>query len=130
MGTRSTIAIEFADNSVSQVYCHWDGYLDHNGKILAQYYTDPFKVRELLDGGDTSTLANSVEDCEFYTKRGEELRPQRMFKDFAEYQREVQGEEYNYILRRDGKWYVEFYGEYNGTLEQAIMDEQDAKDTA
>ena len=130
MATRSTIALEYADGTVGQIYCHWDGYLDHNGQILQQYYTDPFKVRALLDGGDTSTLANEVEDCEFYTKRGEELNPQRMFKDYAEYMREMQGEEYNYILRRDGKWYVEFYGEYNGTLEQAIMDEQDQKDTA
>jgi hypothetical protein len=130
MATRSTIALEYADGTVGQIYCHWDGYLDHNGKILQQYYTDPFKVRELLDGGDTSTLDNTVEGCNFYTQRGEELNPQRMFKDYAEYLREMQGEEYNYILRRDGKWYVEFYGEYNGTLEQAIMDEQDQKDTA
>jgi len=130
MATRSTIALEYADGTVGQIYCHWDGYLEHNGKILQQYYTDPFKVRELLDGGDTSTLDNTVEGCNFYTQRGEALNPQRMFKDYAEYLREMQGEEYNYILRRDGKWYVEFYGEYNGTLEQAIMDEQDQKDTA
>ena len=130
MATRSTIALEYADGTVGQIYCHWDGYLEHNGQILQQYYTDPFKVRDLLDGGDTSTLDNTVEGCNFYTQRGEELNPQRMFKDYAEYLREMQGEEYNYILRRDGKWYVEFYGEYNGTLEQAIMDEQDAKDTA
>jgi hypothetical protein len=125
MATRSTIALEYADGTVGQIYCHWDGYLDHNGKILQNYYTDPFKVRALLDGGDTSTLADSVEDCEFYTKRGEALNPQRMFKDYAEYLREMQGEEYNYILRKDGKWYVEFYGDYNGSLTQAILDEQD-----
>jgi hypothetical protein len=130
MATRSTIALEYADGTVGQIYCHWDGYLEHNGQILQNHYTDPFKVRSLLDGGDTSTLANDVEDCEFYTKRGEALNPQRMYKDYAEYLREMQGEEYNYVLRKDGKWYVEFYGEYNGSLEQAIMDEQDQKDTA
>jgi len=37
----------------------------------------------------------------------------------------AQSEEYNYILRTDGKWYVEFYGEFDGLLEQAIADEQD-----
>lgn len=110
MATRSTIALEYADGTVGQIYCHWDGYLEHNGKILREHYKDPFKVRALLDGGDTSTLAESVEDCEFYTKRGEELNPQRMFKDFQEYTREAQFEEYDYILRRDGKWYVQFYG--------------------
>jgi hypothetical protein len=110
MATRSTIALEYADGTVGQIYCHWDGYLDHNGKILQGHYTDPFKVRELLDGGDTSTLSESVEDCDFYTKRGEELNPQRMYKDFQEYARECQREEYDYILRRDGKWYVSMYG--------------------
>jgi hypothetical protein len=110
MATRSTIALEYADGTVGQIYCHWDGYLEHNGKILKEHYTDAFKVRDLLDGGDTSTLSDSVEDCEFYTKRGEELNPQRMYKSFEEYTREAQFEEYDYILRRDGKWYVQFYG--------------------
>ncbi len=110
MATRSTIALEYADGTVGQIYCHWDGYLEHNGKILREHYTDPFKVRALLDGGDTSTLSDEVESCDFYTKRGEELNPQRMYKDFQEYQREAQFEEYDYILRRDGKWYVQFYG--------------------
>lgn len=110
MGTRSTIALEYADGTVGQIYCHWDGYLDNNGRILKGYYTDPFKVRELLNGGDMSSLREEVEDCEFYTKRGEELNPQRMYKDFQEYAREAQFEEYDYILRRDGKWYVQFYG--------------------
>ena len=124
MGTRSTIALEYADGTVGQVYCHWDGYLEHNGKILRDYYTDPFKVRNLLDGGDMSSLSETVAGCSFYSERGETC-PQRMYKDFAGFRKEAQGEEYNYILRRDGKWYVEFYGEFDGTLEQAIMDEQD-----
>jgi len=48
-----------------------------------------------------------------------------MYKDYAEYRKEAQFEEYNYILRKDGKWYVEFYGEFDGLLTKAIMDEQD-----
>jgi hypothetical protein len=109
MGTRSTIAMEYADGTVGQVYCHWDGYLEHNGKILRDYYTDPFKVRNLLDGGDMSSLSETVEGCSFYAERGEDC-PQRMYKDFQEYARECQREEYDYILRRDGKWYVSMYG--------------------
>ncbi len=106
------------------MYCHWDGYLEHNGKILQNSYTDPFKVRELLDKGDMSSLSESVEGCNFYSERGENC-PQRMYKDYAEYRKEAQFEEYNYILRKDGKWYVEFYGEFDGLLTKAIMDEQD-----
>lgn len=119
MATRSTIALEYADGTVGQIYCHWDGYLEHNGQILLNEYTDPFKVRELLDGGDMSCLSESVDGCEFYSQRGEDC-PQRMYKNFGEYRREAQSEEYNYILRRDGRWYVEFYGEFDGLLTEAF----------
>jgi hypothetical protein len=60
MGTRSTIALEFADGTVEQVYCHWDGYLEHNGKILQEHYSDPFKLRDLIDMGGISSLGKSI----------------------------------------------------------------------
>ena len=60
MGTRSTIALEYADGTVEQVYCHWDGYLDHNGRILAEHYTDPFKLQELIEQGGISSLGNVI----------------------------------------------------------------------
>jgi len=110
MGTRSTIAIEFADNSVSQVYCHWDGYLDNNGAILSQSYMDPFKVRELIELGDFSSLRDSVEETKegAYSQRGEDCAARR-YKDSDEYFDCCQQEEYDYILRNvDGKavWFV------------------------
>lgn len=119
MGTRSTIALEYADGTVGQIYCHWDGYLEHNGQILLKHYTDPFKVRELLDRGDTSTLDANISGCDFYSNRGDYV-PQRMYKDFAEYQSQASMEEFNYILRRDGKWYVEFHGDFDGLLSEAF----------
>ena len=150
MATRSTIALEFADGTIQQVYCHWDGYLEHNGQILLKNYSDPFKLRDLIDEGDISSLGPNVgrkhafspfegdkadyeaaqqEGCTtFYMRdRGETGCEARKFKDYADYRANAQGEEYNYILRKDGNWYVEFYGEFDGLLTQAIMDEQDAK---
>jgi hypothetical protein len=129
MGTRSTIALEFADGTVGQIYCHWDGYLDHNGKILQGAYTDPFEVRSLLDAGDMSCLGENIEGCEFYSQRGEEC-PQRMFKDFAEYVREAQFEEYDYILRKVGGesvWFVRSYATYDDfiPLEKAFLAEKE-----
>lgn len=126
MATRSTIALEYADGTVGQIYCHWDGYLDHNGEILQSHYTDPFKVRELLDRGDTSTLDHSVAGCDFYKNRGEDC-PQRMFANVSEYVRKAQMEEYNYILRRDGRWYVSSYSTNDEfiTIEEAIKVEKE-----
>ena len=56
MGTRSRIGYELPDHSVVSVYCHWDGYLEHNGRILVQEYLDRNKVQELIDGGAISSL--------------------------------------------------------------------------
>ena len=60
MGTRSTIAIQNANGTVTGIYCHWDGYIEHNGKILAENYTTEAKVRELIALGDLSSLGRTV----------------------------------------------------------------------
>lgn len=60
MATRSTIAMEFPNGTVEQVYCHFDGYLDHNGRILAEHYTDPVKIAELIVLGDLSSLKENI----------------------------------------------------------------------
>ena len=60
MATRSTIALEYADGTVDQIYCHWDGYLDNNGNILREHYMDPFKVQRLMDLGDLSSLGPNI----------------------------------------------------------------------
>ena len=70
MGTRSTIALEFADGTVEQVYCHWDGYLAHNGKILQEHYSDPFKLRDLIDLGDLSSLGRNLGNGHPFSKFG------------------------------------------------------------
>ena len=48
MATRSRIGIQLADESILSVYCHWDGYLAHNGKMLQEYYSNPFILRDLI----------------------------------------------------------------------------------
>jgi hypothetical protein len=56
MATRSTIGVLNTDGSVTAVYCHWDGYPEHNGKILNENYTTEEKVRELIGFGSISSL--------------------------------------------------------------------------
>ena len=155
MATRSTIALEFADGTVQQVYCHWDGYLDNNGKILQEHYSDPFKLRELIDLGDLSSLRSNIgekrpfstfeldknntdynellalyekaeaEDwCNFYGRdRGEANCGAKRFKDYADYVANHQYEEYEYILRKDGNWYVSKHDGPYALLKDAIAQE-------
>jgi hypothetical protein len=60
MGTRSNIAIQEKDGSIRAIYCHWDGYLSHNGKMLFEYYPTAAKVRKLIDLGSISSLAPNI----------------------------------------------------------------------
>jgi hypothetical protein len=120
MGTRSTIALEFADGSVSQVYCHFDGYLDGVGAELVSDYSNPFELQKLIDQGDMSSIG------EPYTGRGESIEDTcaRHFQNFDEYTAECEQEEYDYILRNvDGKatWFVRCYatGSEWVTIEEA-----------
>ena len=71
MATRSIIA-KLDETGVQAIYCHNDGYLSNNGKILDQHYADEDKVNELLAGGDISSLKDTIEDTIFYMRdRGE-----------------------------------------------------------
>ena len=145
MATRSTIALEFADKTVQQVYCHWDGYIDHNGKILFENYSNPFILRDLIDMGDISSLGPKVGTkhpfsphgdgdkaaydaaqeagyTTFYGRdRGEDGVSAKKFKDFADYKANHQYEEYEYILRTDGLWYVSQYGRPYELLSAALQ---------
>jgi hypothetical protein len=120
MGTRSRIGVMHGDKCKS-VYCHWDGYLDHNGRILLEHY-DSAKTNHLVALGDISSLDRTVEIPEgvehtfenpvkgitsFYGRdRGEtgcEFAVDHTFEDFMK-RVDDSGAEYYYIMR-DGVWY-------------------------
>ena len=150
MGTRSTIALEYADGTVEQVYCRWDGYLAHNGQMLQEHYSNPFILRDLIDLGDISSLRPTVGtkhafsrlevpmDGEAYDKlygdmttfygrdRGEDGVSAKKFKDFADYKANHQYEEYEYILRSvhgQAVWFVADHSEDFKPLLQALIHE-------
>ena len=106
MSTRSTIALLNKDGTVSQVYCHFDGYLSNNGRLLNENYGYD-ETEALLKFGDMSGLGADLDDCVFYGRdRGETGTEARVFKDYDEYMSECDWEEYNYIFR-DGEWFYE-----------------------
>ena len=81
MSTRSRIAIENQNGSVTSIYCHFDGYIDSVGKTLFNHY-DQEKLEKLLELGDISSLGESTIDTVAYCRdRGEDLKSQS-FKEF------------------------------------------------
>ena len=135
MGTRSRIGVMHGDK-VKSVYCHWDGYLEHNGAILQEYY-DSAKANNLVALGDMSTLRPQIGEkhafsqfdlppeeveaykeltqdwCTFYGRdRGEtgtEWKVATTFEEFLE-QADGCGAEFYYIMK-DGVWYCGENGE-------------------
>ena len=61
MATRSRIAIEDQTGKVRSIYCHWDGYLSNNGRILLQHYKTQEKVESLIALGSISSLEPETE---------------------------------------------------------------------
>lgn len=47
MSTHCYIAKQIGSNSYRTIFCKLDGYLEVNGSILAQYYTEDEKVDQL-----------------------------------------------------------------------------------
>jgi len=150
MATRSTIALEFADGTIGQVYAHWDGYLAHNGKMLLEYYSNPFILRDLIDLGDISSLRPTIgtkhpfsqfdngmsteefnalyqDMTTFYGRdRGEGQSDATYFKDYEHFLVDGQEEEYDYILRNVNgvaTWFVSDHGGDYMLLTEAIAKE-------
>jgi len=115
MGTRSIISIKNEDETFDAVYCHFDGYPDGEqsvGLTLRMDYTSEEKIRGLISFGDMSCLHPIVEQCEFYTKRGEKLHNYKnMPLDVLRKRAKAIGCEYLYMFYK-GEWnYVELYGD-------------------
>ncbi|MBR0485224.1 MAG: hypothetical protein IJJ69_10665 [Oscillospiraceae bacterium] len=60
MSTRSRIGILNPDGSTRTIYCHSDGYPEHQLPILTQHYSSIEKVEELLNLGDISSLGERI----------------------------------------------------------------------
>jgi len=58
MGTRSAIAVAHGD-VIKAIYCHWDGYLAHNGYILQKHYPSHL-ANQLVSMGDISRLGSEI----------------------------------------------------------------------
>lgn len=90
MGTRSFIVVANPKGDYTGIYCHWDGYPSHNGKLLREHYTTKRLVRNLVNLGDLSSL-------------GERLRPTRPGHS---YDNREEGTTVAYFRDRKEKWVV------------------------
>lgn len=134
MGTRSTIAIQNADGTVTGIYCHWDGYLSHNGYILKEFYTDEAKVRELIALGDLSSLGAEIGEKHPFDERVDaetyaETRCTAYGRDRGEKDVDAKtcdswtallddfGQEYDYLFTPGKGWTVRYFAGWDNAVE-------------
>ena len=69
MATRSLIGKLNSDGTITNIYCHYDGYPEHNGVILQEHYYTPFKVDQLLALGNLSVLGELIGEKQSFDDR-------------------------------------------------------------
>lgn len=136
MGTRSDIIVQLRDGNWSRIYCHWDGYLEHNGRLLQAHYNSQLLAELLIEPGSLSSLAESCDKpdghtfdnrvdgyCVYYGRdRGEaDCEPYVADTLSAAWPPEDTWTEYTYVWSRDhgmpdGAWYVADADESSQTL--------------
>jgi hypothetical protein len=112
MSTRSRIAIENQNGSVTSIYCHFDGYISGVGKLLKEYYTTQAKVEALIELGDISSLDMTPSSTIAYHRdRDEDLYKTSYLcvEDLFDLGFQS-GEEYVYCFTKNNIWLVNEVG--------------------
>lgn len=97
------------DKPYLEIYCHHDGYPEHNGEVLALHYGDYEKVKNLVLCGNTSWIDAGATGVYVENEDWEDNAPERMEQAYP-----VSGDsEYIYVFE-DGKWkFSELHWSYN-----------------
>ncbi len=111
MSTKSLIGVHNkVDNTVDCIYCHFDGYVDHSagvGQLLRIHYNTFEKAQTLLELGDISALAETIESCDAYNDNCK-ARTVR----FDEYNKDSEftlSHDYLYLLKEDTDGYMKWF---------------------
>ena len=143
MATRSMIGQMQDDQTILAIYCHWDGYPEHNGRLLKDHWTDRAKVKQMLDLGDMSVLGEEIgkkhhfddrdgrgNGCAFYGRDRNEDVSNTVYKMASWLECEgYMGAEFLYLQGKDGRWSVsEESGSSPVPVAQAIEERAEALD--
>jgi hypothetical protein len=123
MATRSYIGVRNTDASVDYIYCHFDGYPEHNGAILREHYSNINRVNELLNLGDLSVLGKFIGEKMDFNKRvqdtclayGRDRGESNVSKKNSGYDELITNQNVDYVYVFDGD-YWECHSTYNPEL--------------
>lgn len=119
MATRSRIAVMQKDGSIKSIYCHNDGYPEHVGNMLFNYYNTYKKANSLINLGSLSSIHENLTPkskthhfdnreegvvVAYHRDRGEELTI-NTHESVYEFEKSNCLEGYNYLFD-SGYWFV------------------------
>lgn len=130
MSIRSYIGILTDDEKVKYVYCHFDGYIGYNGKILLENYKNKEIVNELIELGDLSNIAETIDDpytYAYHRNRGEEyegVKPKYFNSENEYWGHHDVFIEYKYLFNiKTNEWWVQDYNKVPKLLTQELINE-------
>lgn len=106
MSTNSQIIVEREDGQWAVIYCHFDGYIAHNGRILATHYNTQELAEAVVSFGDISFLDVTLDtSVSFYRDRDEtvEIKLMPTLEDALPLRVFTQ---YIYVWQRHDQWYI------------------------
>lgn len=121
MGTPSMIGVMNADGSVTATYCHYDGYLEGNGRTLVNHYNSPGRAGAVATAGYFSSLGeNLYESIETAVHKNEKPVVYDSVKIYMKYGYNRAGADYLYLF--DGEaWFYASRGNADRRFEEVEM---------
>jgi len=118
----STISLERPDNTCVTIHCQGDGNLETIGLLLYTHYSDSVKLMELLQYGDIVQLGKNIQET-VYLSDGRHPAVEYPYMNSLLKSINPFIYWYNYILRKDGRWYVVYDHLYEGYLTDVFENE-------
>ena len=109
MSTRSEIAIQIKDSEeIKSIYCHSDGYIEHNGIILNENYNSYDLALSIINENDCSSLSETIKESRFYNTWRNEGTKYKTFSNEYSFMQTFNGDlwiEYLYLFK-DNEWLI------------------------
>lgn len=105
MSTNSSIAVCLADGSVISIYCHYDGFIHYNGRLLLEYWNSQELAESLVSLGNISVLGQ-LKPIGKHTFNNPEIGVNaNVWKSLIDYFENCDFRDYNYLFVNDN-WLV------------------------
>ena len=116
MSTRSAIGYQFSDDRFNMIYCHYDGYPEHVGKLLVQHWNSFEKCDDLVMGPQIRNFDNDGTCVRFGDGNGEDQF--EVYESVDDVLRN--GFDYCYVYDRETGWRCFTHDRLSGVVEKTI----------